>query len=177
MSKGNRGGRPPKPTLLKIVGGTARPDRVLKDEPQPIGDLKVPPAWLTAEQKEIWSYAIEHAPKGLLRLLDRDLFLSWVRAVAERDLCEAKVAELGPVLRQARSVKTTKSPNGTVTTTTRPEGIVRSPWAIARDAAEARMMKAISELGFSPTSRSRITLAAGGKKDANRFSGHAARKA
>jgi hypothetical protein len=36
-------------------------------EPQPAGDLVEPPEWLTPSQKEAWAYAIEHAPKGLLK--------------------------------------------------------------------------------------------------------------
>lgn len=177
MSKGNRGGRPPKPTVLKLLAGNPGRRDIQPDEPQPVGGLSQPPSFLTAPQKDIWCYAIEHAPAGLLRLLDRDLFLDWVQAVAERDQAEAVLRITGPVIKQARSRRVTKSANGSVTTITTPEGLVRSPWAIARDAAVARMMKATSELGFSPTSRSRITLAGSGKKDTNRFSKHASARA
>lgn len=78
-----RTGRPPKPTALHKLHGTARPDRQLRRrerEPQPVGDLVDAPSWLTASQREGWQYAIRHCPKGVLKLLDRSALVRWVEA-------------------------------------------------------------------------------------------------
>lgn len=71
---GNRGGGPRhKPTALKILQGTARPDRMNSDEPKPELSSTRPPSWLTAEQRKIWK---EKAPgliaQGVLTVWDRD---------------------------------------------------------------------------------------------------------
>ena len=169
-------GRPPIPTILKIVSNTQRKSRANPAEPQPVGDLFDPPAALTAEEAEIWRYAIEHAPSGLLRLLDLKLFLGWVLAAAEVDLAERMLREHGREVKKGGDQRITINPDGTQVKTVRSVTMVLSNWVKIRREAFQRMMKATSELGFSPTSRSRITLAGGGKKEANRFSNNAANR-
>lgn len=170
-------GRKPIPTLLKLVSGTQRKHRLNPDEPQPVGDLLVPPPDLAAEEREIWCYAIENAPKGLLRLLDLKLFLGWVLAAAEVDLAEKMLREHGREVKKGGDQRITINPDGTQVKTVRSVTMVLSNWVKIRREAFQRMMKATSELGFSPTSRSRITLAGGGSKEANRFSNNAAKRA
>lgn len=63
----------PKPTVLKGLEGTARPDRVRKDEPQsPNLELgSPPPAWVHgAAARRAWRALIEIAPPGLITQLD-----------------------------------------------------------------------------------------------------------
>lgn len=68
-------GRPPKPTALKLLQGTARPDRMNAGEPQPAPSSADAPARLLrfANALAFWE---EHAPKllalGLLTELDRE---------------------------------------------------------------------------------------------------------
>lgn len=169
-------GRPPKPTHLKAVAGFPGKRKPTGEEPQPKGDLRTPPNALPEDQRVIWLYAIENSPPGLLRLLDRDLFGSWVSAVAELNTAEVKITETGgPVIARGGDIRTTTDGKGRNVTTTRSASLVRNPWCDVRDKAYLRMMKATSELGFSPTSRSRITLG-GGKKDTNPFANHASRR-
>jgi len=170
-------GRKPTPTHLRLLDGNAGKRPLNRDEPQPVGDLLAPPAELTAEEREIWCYAIEHAPRGLLRLLDLKLFLGWVLAAAEVDLAEKMLREHGREVKKGGDQRITINPDGTQVKTVRSVTMVLSNWVKIRREAFQRMMKATSELGFSPTSRSRITLAGGGKKETNRFSNNAARRA
>lgn len=177
MSKGNRGGRKPKPTVLKLIAGVPGHRALPKDEPQPVGELISAPVDLTPEQKNKWDYAILNAPKGLLRRLDKDLFLTWVRAATELDEAESHLEKHGKVVKQGGGERTTTDKDGKTIRTVRSDSLVVSPWCRVRDNAFQRMMKATSELGFSPTSRSRITLAGGGQKTANKFANNVARRA
>jgi P27 family predicted phage terminase small subunit len=152
-------GRRPVPTPLKLVAGTQRKHRANPGEPLPIGDLYAPPEALTEAQREEWRYAVDNAPRGLLRLLDRSIFSQWCIASVDLAVAELALRTEGMVVNRA---------DGT--------GKMLNPWVRARRDAFDRFMKATSELGFSPTSRSRITLAGGGKKETNRFANNAAHK-
>ena len=170
-------GRKPKPTALKLVAGNPGKRPLPKGEPDPPGDLFAPPTGMTEQQAVIWRHAIDDAPKGLLRHLDRELLTEWVRAVAELNTADLELQKSGPVVKQGGGERKTTKPDGSTVTTIRSDTWVVSPWAKARRDAFDRMMKATSELGFSPTSRSRITLAgAGATKQTNRFANNAAKK-
>ncbi len=168
-------GRRPVPTILKLVSGTQRKHRANPDEPQPAGDLLAAPDGMTREQKAEWVHALENSPKGLLRRLDRNLFAQWV--IASVDLTEAELAirAEGKIVNRGGDQRITINPDASQIKTVRSVSKVLNPWVRARRDAFDRMMKATSELGFSPTSRSRITLAGGGSKEANRFSNNAAK--
>jgi hypothetical protein len=77
-----RTGRPPKPTALHKLHGTARTTRMAKRaaEPIPVGDLTDAPDWFTPSQRDGWDYAITHSPKGVLKLIDRSALVLWVEA-------------------------------------------------------------------------------------------------
>ena len=132
--------RKPKPTLLKVVQGTARKCRMNPLEPTPSGQLSKAPEWLSESQKAGWDYAIYHAPAGLLTSLDRSALTIWV--VAEdiyREACK----------KLQISGLTVVSPNGIE---------LQSPHLPIINRQAVLMLKASSELGFNPTSRSKITV-------------------
>lgn len=113
---------------------------------------------MSEPQKAIWRRAIDNAPKGLLRRLDEELLAVWVVAAAQHQEARLKVAQFGAVV---------KSPT---------QGVpVQSPYMAIMNRQALIMMKAASELGFSPTSRSRITLGSS-KKDTNPFTKHAPKR-
>jgi phage terminase small subunit len=147
LSKGNRGGRPPKPTALHKLHNTA-PDRKRSAEPQPIGDLVDPPEWFTDSQVAGWRYAIEHCPKGVLKLLDRGALVLWV---------EAEDRHRGAMIAQAtlngRSPDLPYLVKGA-------DGLMVSPYVEIIDRAAKIMIRMIGELGFSPAARPRIKLVA-----------------
>lgn len=148
-------GRKPKPTALKLVGGNAGKRALNKNEPKPTGNLYDPPEWLTDQQREGWQYAIESAPFGLLKRLDRSTLVAWV--IAE-DLHRQAVERLngGAML--------IKTPNGMP---------VQSPYLSIVNKQAMIMMKAASEMGFTPASRSRVEVDGGEQEEdpADRFFG------
>ena len=143
-------GRKPKPTFLRLVEGNPGKRAINHDEPQPPGNLSEPPAHLTAAQRRIWLETLAHVPEGLLRKLDGPAFEAWViETVRYRD-AEAKIQTMGMLVRGVDG---------------RP---IRNPYlAIARDAQQAAAKLAV-ELGFTPSSRSRVKIERP-KKAANPF--------
>ena len=73
-------GRKPVPTHLKVLRGNPGKRRLNDKEPKPSGDLTDPPEWMSESQKQGWIYAIENAPDGLLKKLDRSVLVAWVVA-------------------------------------------------------------------------------------------------
>lgn len=134
-------GRKPKPTALKLIQGTLRKDRANMREPKPSGDLLEPPTYFSTEQSEVWNYAIANAPKGLLKRLDISILEIWVTAYVTYRESALKVKQLGQVI---------KSPSGYP---------IVNPYLSNMNKQASIMMKASSEMGFTPTSRSRIVLA------------------
>ena len=133
-------GRKPKPTALKLVEGNPGKRKINGKEPKPRGNLYDAPKWLTEQQHEGWEYAIESAPFGLLKRIDRSALVAWV--VAE-DLHRQGVEKLngGAML--------IKTPNGMP---------VQSPYLSIVNKQAQIMMKAASEMGFTPASRSRVEV-------------------
>jgi len=133
-------GPPKKPTALKLVAGNPGKRALNKREPKPTGNLYDAPAWLTDTQRVGWAYAIECAPFGLLKRIDRSTLVAWV--VAE-DLHRQAAEKLngGTML--------IKTPNGMP---------VQSPYLSILNKQAAIMLKAASEMGFTPASRSRVEV-------------------
>ena len=73
-------GRKPVPTHLKVLRGNPGKRRLNDQEPKPEGELADPPEWMSESQKQGWIYAIENAPDGLLKKLDRSALVAWVVA-------------------------------------------------------------------------------------------------
>jgi len=131
----------PIPTHLKLLKGTARKCRTNPNEPKPIGDLTSPPDWMTESQKASWEFAIYNAPKGLLKQLDQSILTVWVAAEDLHRQALEGIEKNGMVV---------KAPNTGLE--------IQSPYlAIANKQAQI-MMKAATELGFSPSSRSKVSV-------------------
>ena len=134
-------GRKPLPTAVKKIRGTLQKCRTNLREPQPQGDLVEPPEYMTDGAKNAWRYAIESAPAHLLRRLDMSVLEVWACAADLYRKAQAGIAKTGLLV---------KAPNTGVP--------MQSPYlAIANKQAQI-MTKAAVEMGFTPASRSRITL-------------------
>ena len=130
-----------KPTFLKILEGNRgkRPLNLL--EPKPVGNLKEPPEWFSESQKEGWNYAIENSPKGLLKRLDRSALVAWVVAEDLHRQATLKVVEKGLVV---------SSPD---------KGIpMQNPYLAIINRQAVIMLKAASDMGFTPTARVKIKV-------------------
>jgi phage terminase small subunit len=139
-----RPGRKPIATELHKLRGTFRPTRHRDrdGEPQPNGRLSAaPPHWMTPLQGQYWTAAVEAAPPDLLRLIDGQVLAVYAAAAAlHQQATEAQAAaELSP------------------------DGKTASPYLRIIDAAGARLLRAIGELGFSPSSRPRLPSGAKAK--------------
>jgi P27 family predicted phage terminase small subunit len=133
-------GRKPKPTHLKLITGNPGKRKLNLNEPIPIGELKAPPDWFTDEQKDIWNYAIQHAPPGLLKMIDASVLMVWTVA---RDTHQKASTAF------AKSKMLYTSKNGDP---------MQNPLLPVINKQAVLMMKAAGELGFTPSSRSRIEI-------------------
>jgi P27 family predicted phage terminase small subunit len=99
------------------------------------------PEWMTASQKLEWHYLLSHAPLGLLSTLDKGILVAYVIAADIHRQASEKIASMGVMMMS--SVK--KVP-------------VQNPYLPVLNKQAQIMMKAASEMGFTPSSRSRITV-------------------
>ena len=146
-------GRKPKPTFLKLVAGNPSRRPLNDAEPQPTGDLMKPPEWLTESQREIWQTAIDSSPPGLLRSIDESVFCVWVIAKDMHRNAAEKIAQSGTLVR---------IPNSNYP--------MQSPWVPVLNRQALIMLKACSEMGFTPSSRSRVKVE-NTTRGKNRFAG------
>jgi len=98
---------------------------------------------MTDSQKAGWVYAIEHAPRGIIRAIDRAVLAVWVHAEDQW----RRAVETQNMLDKDNPAGMLSRVNGQV---------LPSPYLKIIDNAAARMMKAGSLLGFDPTSRPRL---------------------
>lgn len=141
-------GRKPKPSFMRVLDGrashSAKPN---PDEPVPPGALEElpPPDHMSDEQKAIWREAVKRAPPGLLRYLDTYTFEKWVTHQAIFRHAAKQVATLGSLL---------KSKAGTP---------YQNPYLSIMNRASKDCRAYEAELGFTPSSRSRVKAEKTGK--------------
>lgn len=135
-------GRKPKPSYLRVLDGNAGRRPINPDEPQPVGNLEEhePPAWLSDPQKIGWRYAMRNAPPGMLKRLDQSILTVWVVAEERHADAAQNVSKLGSLV---------KSSTGTP---------YQNPYLAIMNKQAQIMMKAAAELGFTPSSRSRVKV-------------------
>ena len=131
-------GRKPEPTHLKELAG--RPV-MNKREPRPRGNLKTAPAWFTDSQRAIWDEAIADAPLGMLKRLDRAPLVTFCIACDLHRQASEKVAAEGMIV--ASPVKGDP---------------MQSPYLPIVNKQAQIMLKSAAELGFTPVSRSRVSV-------------------
>jgi P27 family predicted phage terminase small subunit len=134
-------GRRPKPTRIKELEGNPGKRPLNQHEPKPQGDLYAAPEWMSDTQREGWAYAITNAPHGLLKHLDRSILAIWVVAEDLHREAAEKIAQYGLL---------TKSPHVGLP--------LQSPYLAILNKQAQIMLKAGAELGFSPSSRSRVQV-------------------
>lgn len=132
-------GPKPKPTHLKLLQGNPGKRPIPKNLAAPVEDLVEPPAWFDKSLKKAWGYAIASAPRGLLKKLDASTLAIWV-------IAEDLHRKASKHLRRGMLIT---SPNGHK---------VQSPYLSILNRQALIMMKAAAELGFTPSSRSRVTV-------------------
>lgn len=149
-------GRPPKPTALKLIEGTARPDRINDREPEPPqGEIK-PPKWLVGRSKRLWN---EIAPvldeMGVLTTADPHALALLCDAYAEYLDARAVVKKEGATYQTSRVLGQLYTESGEEVPLVNTMVRQRPEVAIASDAWR-RIQRMMSEFGLTPSSRSRI---------------------
>lgn len=136
-------GRKPLPTQLKLVKGTARPHRMNPAEPQPVVAVPDPPEHLDAEDRAVFATMAQMlARHGVMTELDAAALGRYV-VIRRRWLeAEAEVKRRGPVVKTAGG------------------NIIQNPFLAVANKCLAQMGQIESEFGLTPSSRSRIRMAA-----------------
>jgi P27 family predicted phage terminase small subunit len=133
-------GDKPKPAELKILRMTAaKAEKLARTITPTPGPLLDPPVWFTASQREAWQYAIDNAPRDVLKRIDQAALAGYIVAA---DLHRQATILLGNSQLLVRP-----SP------TTLPQ---QNPYLPIINRQFVLMMRAATELGFTPCSRARI---------------------
>ncbi len=145
-------GRKPKPTALKVIHGTYRPDRANPSEPRPRPGIPPCPKFLQGEARDAYRKTAKKLARiGLLTELD-DMALSM--------LCQAWTDYLEATDQVLKSGMLVKSPNGFP---------VLNPYLVAANQAAKKVRSLLSECGMTPGSRSRIQTAAAAEEPDNEW--------
>jgi P27 family predicted phage terminase small subunit len=132
-------GRKPKPTALKKLAGTLRPNRTNRSEPMPKAGRPEPPADLDEVARAVWEYYGPILARcKVLTMADRECLACYCVAAGRRAQAEEELAKHGPVV---------KSPSGYP---------IQNPWLAIANKSMEQLLKWGQELGLSPSSRTRI---------------------
>jgi P27 family predicted phage terminase small subunit len=143
-------GRKPVPARLRELHGSpshggAKPKVSVRIDTshQPAAEEAGLPApdFFTPSQQEIWSYAVAHAPRGVLTKIDTGVLAVFVIAA---DLHRQAV------MAQNRRQLLIRAPSGMP---------MVSPYVHIANRQAILMLRAAEQLGFTPTSRARLTTA------------------
>lgn len=132
-------GRPRKPTHLKVLQGTYRPDRAPKNEPMPDPETPSCPSWLHPEAKREWRRLVPHLEKlGLLTRVDRAALAAYCQLYARWWEAEREIRVHGMVQYTETGYATQRPEVG-----------------IANQALK-QLKVYLAEFGLSPAARTRI---------------------
>ena len=148
-------GRKPKPTALKLVEGNPGHRPINKREPKGEPISLSPPPELTKAQRVLWRKAIRVAPRQLLGACDRMLLTVWCVTQDHYSTAVKMQAQIDadnnrPLLVESR----------------RDGGLTESPYLRLMHKHAQTLVKVASELGFTPSSRSRLACPQSPKDDA-----------
>lgn len=129
------------PSVLKVMRNSRSKNKPSPLEPKPVGDLVDAPAHFDDETRDIWNYAIAHAPKGLLKKIDSGVLEIWCKSHAMHRAAVAEVRKTGMLI---------KAPNTGLP--------MQSPYLPIINKQAFIMLRACDHMGFSPASRTRIML-------------------
>lgn len=138
-------GRKPKPAYMRVLEGgskgkAAEAAAALEATLPKVDEAWPPPDWMSEEQQTIWRDAVKAAPPGLLTVLDTSVLEAWVIA-RDRFIDAAKrTTKFGSLLASKAG------------------GHYQNPYLAIQTKQSEKMAKLAAELGFTPSSRSRVKL-------------------
>jgi P27 family predicted phage terminase small subunit len=141
-------GRKPKPTALKVLEGNPGKRPLNASEPVYDGALGDPPAHLTPDQCVIWRNVLREAAKGLLKTVDEAVVAQYCISYDILQKCNASMAAHGGPVVHSTVVR---------------DGIELQEVSVAPEVQVIQkqhvvLVRAASEMGFTPSSRSRLHL-------------------
>ena len=143
-------GRKPLPSkIILLKGGTKHTHRPLrKNEPKPPTTIPKCPEHLDEEAQAEWKrMAKELKPLGILTQLDKAIFAVYCQAFSTWAQATRKITEMG-------MVRVTK--NGFTE---------QNPFLPIANKAKEQMMKALIEMGMTPSSRARVKVTSPPKEE------------
>ena len=143
-------GRKPLPSkVIELKGGTQHTHRPLrKNEPKPTATIPKCPEHLDKEAQAEWKrMAKELKPLGILTQLDKNIFAVYCQAFSTWAQATRKITEMG-------MVRVTK--NGFTE---------QNPFLPIANKAKEQMMKALIEMGMTPSSRARVKVTSPPKEE------------
>ena len=142
-------GRKPKPTKLKVLEGNPGKRPLNNKEPVPDSDLPSSPPHLDDVGRQEWDrVASELKELGILTGIDMAVFAAYCHSYSVWVDATIKIQKSGTII---------KAPSGYP---------VQNPLVSVARNAQNQMLKALVELGMTPSSRSRITIEPKEKKNA-----------
>lgn len=134
-------GRKPKPTRLKLIEGNPGRRPINGNEPRPPSEKPTCPAHLSSTAKAEWKRLAESLNRiGLLTQIDRTALAAYCQSYGRWVEAEKKLAETPSIL---------KTPAGYIQV---------SPWLTISNKQLELMAKFMTELGLTPSSRSRLAV-------------------
>jgi P27 family predicted phage terminase small subunit len=147
--QGRGGGPKPKPTHLKLITGNLRTSRLNTAEPKPKVLIPTPPRELSADARKEWKKVSRQLlVVGVLTGLDRTTLAAYCQAYGRWMQAERALAEMATrdPLMSGLLVKTS---NGNP---------IHNPLVSIANKAMADTVRYATELGMTPSSRSRVRV-------------------
>lgn len=120
--------------------GTRSKVKRAREQAAGVGSVGQPPSWFNAEQRDVWRHTLAIAPIHVLTGTDRQLLTTWCCAVVDHRTAVRDVAERGQL------VGAGKMPNPSLRIANHAAGII---------------LRALAEMGFSPSSRAKLEITPG----------------
>lgn len=133
-------GRKATPTAIKTVMGNPGKRALNRQEPMPTRAMPEPLSWLDDTARGEWVRVVRDAPAGLLTSLDMMVLAAYCNAYSKYQKASLMCDVEG---------FTVVSQKGTE---------LQAPWVGTMNTQVAIMLKCCSEMGFTPTARTRIRV-------------------
>jgi P27 family predicted phage terminase small subunit len=151
-------GRPPKPTVLRIVGGNAGKRPLPRNEPQPARSRPTAPPFLGDAAKAEWDRVAPQLDRlGLLTELDRANLAAYCVAYSDWMEAEEQLRKYGRVMKSPVRV-TVRRKDGEEITESAGGFPMQSPYVPLRNKALEQMRVFSALFGMSPVDRTRVSI-------------------
>ena len=135
----------PKPTaLVKLHGSPSHAHKANRRAPEPPGPInpvtsnETAPPELTPSQRAEWEFTLTHAPREMLRKIDRTLLASWCIAADTARIAGIELGKHGPFHKH------------------KTRGVIIASAFRVHQMATLQLIRLAEQMGFSPTARARI---------------------